>query len=194
MQTCYNCGKTVSDETLICPDCGALVRRYTDPPKTEQAMPQNISPAQGDPAAHPRVRFYGPVKVWLIILIASSAYLCFSALVSLFLAANTDVLTQMLTMPGMEVYQELLGESLELLPQAIPLFAVMAVLLLGKLLCHIWLLRSGRKKPFFVGIALSMVGLVLFGLLGGSLLSIAYLLDPLVTWFGLRRFWPYMQK
>ena len=23
MQTCYNCGKQVSDETLICPECGA---------------------------------------------------------------------------------------------------------------------------------------------------------------------------
>lgn len=31
MQKCYNCGKEVSDETLICPECGALVKRYTTP-------------------------------------------------------------------------------------------------------------------------------------------------------------------
>ena len=28
MQKCYNCGKEVDDNVLICPDCGALVKRY----------------------------------------------------------------------------------------------------------------------------------------------------------------------
>lgn len=46
MQTCYNCGKEVSDQTLICPECGALVKRYTTPPprqnqeQNSQANPQ----------------------------------------------------------------------------------------------------------------------------------------------------------
>lgn len=31
MQKCYNCGKEVDDNVLICPECGALVRRYTKP-------------------------------------------------------------------------------------------------------------------------------------------------------------------
>ena len=31
MQKCYNCGKEVDDNVLICPDCGALVKRYTKP-------------------------------------------------------------------------------------------------------------------------------------------------------------------
>ena len=31
MQTCYNCGRQVDDNVLICPDCGALVRRYGRP-------------------------------------------------------------------------------------------------------------------------------------------------------------------
>ena len=35
MVTCYNCGKQVSDETLICPECGALVRRYEAAPRRE---------------------------------------------------------------------------------------------------------------------------------------------------------------
>ena len=40
MQTCYNCGKQVSDETLICPECGALVKRYTSPARSpEQDAP-----------------------------------------------------------------------------------------------------------------------------------------------------------
>ena len=36
MQTCYNCGKQVSDETLICPECGALVKRYTAPARNPE--------------------------------------------------------------------------------------------------------------------------------------------------------------
>ena len=31
MQKCYNCGKEVDDNVLICPDCGALVKRYGSP-------------------------------------------------------------------------------------------------------------------------------------------------------------------
>ena len=31
MQTCYNCGRQMDDNVLICPDCGALVRRYGKP-------------------------------------------------------------------------------------------------------------------------------------------------------------------
>ena len=41
MQKCYNCGKEVDDNVLICPDCGALVKRYGKPvpvePDTEHA-------------------------------------------------------------------------------------------------------------------------------------------------------------
>ena len=37
MQKCYNCGKEVDDNVLICPDCGALVKRYGKP---ESAQPE----------------------------------------------------------------------------------------------------------------------------------------------------------
>lgn len=40
MQTCYNCGKQVSDETLICPECGALVKRYTSPARDPEEYAQ----------------------------------------------------------------------------------------------------------------------------------------------------------
>ena len=43
MQKCYNCGKEVDDNVLICPDCGALVKRYGKPvpvePDTEHQPP-----------------------------------------------------------------------------------------------------------------------------------------------------------
>ena len=39
MQTCYNCGRQVDDNVLICPDCGALVRRYGKPaPQQEEPV------------------------------------------------------------------------------------------------------------------------------------------------------------
>ncbi len=40
MQKCYNCGKEVSDETLICPECGALVKRYTTPAPRLDEQPE----------------------------------------------------------------------------------------------------------------------------------------------------------
>ena len=36
MQKCYNCGKEVDDNVLICPDCGALVKRYGKPEPARQ--------------------------------------------------------------------------------------------------------------------------------------------------------------
>lgn len=60
MQTCYNCGKQVSDETLICPECGALVRRYTTPPPR-----QNEEPAQqGQVGQQPGQTWQQPGQAW----------------------------------------------------------------------------------------------------------------------------------
>lgn len=36
MQKCYNCGKEVDDNVLICPECGALVKRYTSPARSPE--------------------------------------------------------------------------------------------------------------------------------------------------------------
>ena len=36
MQKCYNCGKEVDDNVLICPDCGALVKRYGSPEPAQE--------------------------------------------------------------------------------------------------------------------------------------------------------------
>ena len=38
VQKCYNCGKEVDDNVLICPECGALVKRYGKP-EPQQAEP-----------------------------------------------------------------------------------------------------------------------------------------------------------
>ena len=113
MQTCYNCGRQVPDSTLICPDCGALVRRYTDAPKREAPNPQQQNPYQQNPyqqnpyqqnpyqqvpvqplnpdGTPQRVRLFGPVRAWLIILIILSGYMVFSSFLSAVLAAMCTV-------------------------------------------------------------------------------------------------------
>ena len=51
MQTCYNCGKQVSDETLICPECGALVKRYTSPARSPEQDAPGSAGANGAAAS-----------------------------------------------------------------------------------------------------------------------------------------------
>lgn len=196
MQTCYNCGKTVSDETLICPECGALVRRYTTPPVREeqpapimQQMP--IMPEQQN--QNQRVRLHGGVKVWLILLSVLAGYFCFSSLCAVFYAANADTLRQVISQPGMEAFAPLMEEMLDMMPLMLPVFVIMAVVCALKLFCHIWLLVSGRKLAFYFDIGASALALLLL-LMGGSLLSFFFVLEPVLTWILLKRFWPWMQK
>ena len=203
MQTCYNCGKQVPDTTLICPDCGALVRRYTDAPPREQPNQQPLNPfpqtpAQPtDPGGKPlKVRLYGGVRVWLIILIILSVYMAFSSLMSVFLAANPALLDAMMAGDGMETMEPMINMLREIMaqPLALPMFSIMAAFYAAKCACHLWLLLSGRRLPFRISIGVSMAGLLAVLLLGGGLLAIIYFLDPLFTWLGLRRFWPWMPK
>ena len=211
MQTCYNCGKQVPDSTLICPDCGALVRRYTDaPPREQQNQQQNqqqnpyqqnpyqqipIQPL--DPNGTPqKVRLFGPVRAWLIILIVISAYMAFSSLLSVFLAANPAMLDAMMAGEGMEAMEPMINMLREVLaqPYVLLLFIVMTVFYAAKCACHLWLLLSARRLPFRVSIGLSLANLAILLFLGGSLTTILLCLDPLFTWLSLRRFWPWMPK
>ena len=211
MQTCYNCGKQVPDSTLICPDCGALVRRYTDAPRREQPNPQNpyqqnpyqqnpyrqapVQPLNADGTPQ-KARLFGPVRAWLIILIILSAYMAFSSLMLAVLAANPVLLDAMAAEPGMELMEpqiNLLRQTLDQ-PYVLILSIVMTVFYAAKCGCHLWLLLSARRLPFRVSIGLSLANLAVMLFLGGSLTSILLSLDPLFTWLGLRRFWPWMPK
>ena len=215
MQTCYNCGKQVPDTTLICPDCGALVKRYTEAPRREQQNPYRQNPYQQnpyrqdpyqrvplqplDPAGTPqRVRLSGGVRVWLIFLIIFSAYMAFSSLTSAFLAADPAILDQMIeasgmnAVEGMEPLVSMLRESFSQ-PLALPMCIAALVFYAVKCGCHLWLLLSGRRLPFRVSIGVSLAGLLVL-LLGGGLGLLLYFLEPLLTWLGLRRFWPWMPK
>ena len=58
MQKCYNCGKEVDDNVLICPDCGALVKRYGKPVPVEP----DPYPQSPQPDAYPPARPTGPLR------------------------------------------------------------------------------------------------------------------------------------
>ena len=214
MQTCYNCGKQVPDTTLICPDCGALVKRYTEAPRREQQTPQQnpyqqnpyqqnpFQPVQQplDPAGAPqKVRLYGGIRAWLIFLLILSAYMAFSSLFSIALAADPAILDQMIAASGMsaaegmEAMFSLLREAFSQ-PLALPMCIAALVFYAAKFGCHLWLLLSGRRLPFRVSIGVSLAGLLVMLLLGGGLGLLFYFLEPLLTWLGLKRFWPWMPQ
>lgn len=214
MQTCYNCGKEVPDEILICPDCGALVRRYTSPPpRMNEQPPQNEPPRQAwnpqqpwapqqqpweaapqNPEAPKKVRFYGGVKIWLIILAVFSCYMVFSSFCSVIFCLNFEEFMQIMQMAEMGIYIELFEEIQPLIPQIFPFFLALTILFAVKAICHIWLLTSGRKLPFRISLGASIVGLACVVILGGSILSILYFFDPIFVWAGLKHYWPWMQK
>ena len=76
MQKCYNCGKEVDDNVLICPECGALVKRYGKP-EPQQAEPFEsqgtafTQPPQPHAAVWQRedgkLKFSGGVTFWLVL-------------------------------------------------------------------------------------------------------------------------------
>lgn len=205
MQTCYNCGKSVPDGTLICPDCGALVRRYTTPanPTAQQPAQQPVRPVQPiqpisqqpvRPVAPDKVRLRGPVKVWLIILCVISGYMAFSSLCAALLGSNPQVMEQMLSESGMGNASYLLSTMREMFPAAVPLFFLLCALFAAKFGCHLWLLLSARRLAFYVSIAVSLLSLLAMFLPVGSWAFILYFLDPLITWLGLWSFWKRMPK
>lgn len=197
MQTCYNCGKEVSDQTLICPDCGALVRRYNDAPPRNDPEPQPQSarpqPIPVDQTVDPRhMRFHGILKVWLIVMIVVSAYMMLTCAASVIIGSNEQVVLDMYSEVGMELPDYFI-EALDVFAESTTLFTAMAFLFACKLGCHIWLLAGRKKIAFYVSIGVSMAALICFLFLGGGFMDVLYFLDPLVTWLNLRRYWPYMR-
>ena len=107
MQICYNCGKEVDDTVLICPDCGALVKRYGAPVRESE---EPLSPvAEPVPEAQPdvrslvfcdesgKLRLRGILKVLCIVCTVVDFYLAFSQLLVLWLSTSGDFFATLLS-------------------------------------------------------------------------------------------------
>ena len=194
MQTCYNCGKEVSDQTLICPDCGALVRRYNDAPPREEPASQQVQPIPVNQSIDPKaLRFHGILKVWLIVMIVVSAYMMLTCVAGVLIGQNEQALLDVYSEVGMELPDYFI-ETLDVLAESTTLLIALAFLFACKLGCHIWLLAGRKKIAFHVSIGVSMAALICILIFGGGLVDVLYFLDPLVTWLNLRRYWPYMER
>lgn len=176
MQTCYNCGKQVSDDVLICPDCGALVRRYTEPPKRENSsdepwnqpdlssqnpsrpvMPtqvQNGAPAHNQTVwceENGRVRFCGWLTFVLVLSMICSGYLALSYGCSLILYYNQDIYAQLLAViPEFSALSEAFPALIAIINQLYPLFAALLALSLVNLGCMIWFLAVKSRVSWYV--------------------------------------------
>lgn len=191
MQTCYNCGREVDDNVLICPECGALVKRYGRPETT----PQPAAPVQQEQAPRRAKRFTGFTKFWLIACIAFSA-IQFTTYCNLFyLYANQEALAALFAAsPELAQMQTLMNYMMQSVDMFLWFYILAAALFLGKTAGLIWFAVSGCRRVF-LGTAilaglLCILTLVTSGLLEAFLVSA----DVLILYLRIRRQWPALPR
>lgn len=202
MQTCYNCGKEVDDNVLICPDCGALVKRYGKPMREDQETffreGGDQDAASSRPAGRDAVRldaqgkphFRGLVCFWLILCALFAGYMVLGFSCVLLVYQEQSFFLE--TLSAYPEFSEML-EFLELMLRSVGMFRGLYVLLLAlfalKLMGLVWFLISHRRRTFYLtaGVcgALCLVNLVM----GSGLSSFLYAMDIALTYLMLRRFW-----
>lgn len=202
MQTCYNCGKEVDDNVLICPDCGALVKRYGKPVREEQeAFFQDggdPDTASSRPAGHDAVRldaqgkphFRGLVCFWLILCALFAGYMVVGfSCVLLVYQEQAFFLETLGAYPEFSDMMEFLTLMLQSVGTYYVLYVLLLVLFALKLVWLVWFLISHRRLAFYLtgGVC---AALCLFNLVMGSgLSSFLCALDVALTYLMLRRFW-----
>lgn len=209
MQTCYNCGRQVADDVLICPDCGALVKRYTDPPRREpqedapQQQPYEQPPFQQQPAApvkRPRVwtdangktRLAGSVKAFVIVMAVLAGYLALSFACLLIVYHDQDVYAQLFQMmSGVDVtigrVAGAFDELMAAIGQAYGFILALIGISLARLAASIWLLCAKRRAALYALVILC--GLLAMGLAvaGYAVYAIIAAADGVITSALLRR-------
>lgn len=202
MQKCYNCGKEVDDNVLICPECGALVKRYgkPEPAQDEQAAQQPQGAAFGDAAPQPRaalwqrengkLKFSGFVTFWHVLCALYLGYTLLGFACTLFIYRFRDlyfaVLGQFDELSAMADLMRALLESLEAAPAY---YIAVGVLVAVQFACLIWFMASKQKFAFFFWAGAAAVLSVLQLVLGGSISALVFLIGPLTAWLLLRKSW-----
>lgn len=205
MQKCYNCGKEVDDNVLICPDCGALVKRYGKPvPQTQEeplpapaaypgayetpGQPQKREAVWLDAAGKPHFR--GSVCFWLIVCAVMAGYLLFGfGCMLLVYHAQPVFFDAMEAFPELSDMKELLTIMVESIDAFYAFYVAVPVLFAVKLFGIVWLLVSRRRLAFYIASGASVVLLIVSLVFGGGLQAVIYALDMALTFLFLRKDW-----
>ncbi|MEI3132227.1 MAG: hypothetical protein V8S92_08265 [Oscillospiraceae bacterium] len=170
MQKCYNCGKEVDDNVPICPDCGALVKRYGKPvpvePDSYHQQPQPDAypgayeaPAQPGPRervwldAAGKPHFKGALCFWLIVCAVFAGYLLFGfGCMLLIYHAQGFFLDALAAFPEFSDLTDVLNLMLESIGTYYAFYVAVPVLFAVKLFGIVWLLVSKRRLAFYIAL------------------------------------------
>ena len=208
MQTCYNCGRQVADDVLICPDCGALVKRYTDPPRREppeaapQQQPYEQQPCErpSAPAKRPRVwtdargktRLAGSVKAFVIVMVVLAGYLALSFACLLIVYHDQDVYAELFQMmSGVDVtigrVAGAFDDLMAAIGQAYGFILALIGISLARLAASIWLLCSKRRAALYALVILCGVLAMGLAVAGYAVYAVVAAADGVITSALLRR-------
>lgn len=197
MQTCYNCGKQVDDNVLICPDCGALVRRYTSAPARE--VPAAPAPAPQPPQDRPavwrdeisgRVHLKGGLMFWVVLCAILAGYYAFGSVCALLLYYFQDFyLTSVQAFEELAPMASLMQAMIQTVEAYLPAFFAMAVLLVVKLIGYILFAVTKRRAAVYIVLAGALLAALVSILTGAVLQAVLYLADAVVTVLLLRKHW-----
>ena len=192
MQKCYNCGKEVDDNVLICPDCGALVKRYGRPESAQPEQEADPFPRETafDTQPQPRgavwqqedgkLKFSGYVTFWLVLCAIYLGNILLSFAVTLLVYRFRDfyfeILGQFEEMAYMEEYLRQLLSIIEAEPIRLIVVGVLVAVQFG---CVVWFLASKRKLAFYILTVAAVLLSVLQLILGGGLTALIYLTRPI---------------
>ena len=202
MQKCYNCGKEVDDNVLICPDCGALVKRYGRPESAQPEQEADPFPRETafDTQPQPRgavwrqedgkLKFSGYVTFWLVLCAIYLGYTLLGFACTLLIYRFRDfyfgILDQFEELSSMAELLRTLLASLEAAPVY---YIVVGVLIVVQFGCVVWFLASKRKLAFYILTAAAVLLTALQLVLGGGVSALIYLLGPFTAWLLLRSGW-----
>ena len=201
MQKCYNCGKEVDDNVLICPDCGALVKRYGKPePVQEQDAAPFPQETAFDTQPQPRgavwqredgkLKFSGYVTFWLVLCAIYLGYTLLGFACTLLIYRFRDfyfeILGQFEELASMAELLRTLLTSLEAEPIRLIVVGVLVAVQFG---CVVWFLASKRKLAFYILTAAAVLLTAVQLILGGGIGAVIYLIGPFTAWLLLHRSW-----
>ena len=195
MQKCYNCGKEVDDNVLICPECGALVKRYTKPePQPEPEQPGYSSQPQPQAAVwrleNGKLKFRGYVTFWLVLCAIWFGYslLGFGSLLLVY-RFREFYLTAMQQFEELQDFVQIIQALIDSV-SAFPVYYIAVALLdAAEFVCTVWFLASKRKLAFYILAAAAVLQMAQMMIFGSGVRSHFHIVGPFVTWFLLRKSW-----